>query len=332
MKVIPFWLLICSSLVLFTGGCKPAEKSPQSSGPKPARPSQFLSLDVSDSTLTDFMEEDLPLLKRHLATSAHWKLTREGETLVAVRREPMDESTPDAGKLRMTADGFYFKHQPWRRYRARLSIGGPPTPPDAAWESIRTRAIAGGRDAQLEVQPVEHPDHRSYLLLSGENQLYLEILEESMDQGRESTRRLLREINQELEQVLDRDEEDAEAPILPGLTPKESTSRDAAAVRLERVPRASGFHLFGYVNPGAEGVTYARLFDKSGTEIAPEAVQPQTSEHLGWSSDRGLRFFFNSRVQLPEGSSAPARVELWFRPGVGGEPRKLLEAKVAASG
>jgi hypothetical protein len=300
------------------------------SGPsaKSARaPAHTIPIDVSDNPLADLVPDDLPLLRRHLAVSSAWKLTREGRLQVAVRREPADESTPDAGKLRMTADGFYFKHQPWRRYRLRLALGASPAAPDAEWQAIRADARPGMRDVLLKVQPVAEPDMRSYLTVAGDNSVFLEILEESMDGGRESTRRLLRETNEELERLLELSPEDRPSPVLEGLTPTGSTSSAPPTLRVERVARASGHHVFGYVNPGAEGYIYFRAFNAAGAELEPDRVKAQTLEYTGWSSDAGTSYFFNSRLQLGERSGELSRAELWFQPEPEGPARKLLEAK-----
>ncbi|MGV3721821.1 MAG: hypothetical protein ACO1SX_12990 [Actinomycetota bacterium] len=276
------------------------------------------------------MPDDLPLLRRHLSVSSAWKLTEEDQQLVAVRRERADESTPEAGKLRMTADGFYFKHQPWRRYRVRLALGAAPAAPaapDAEWQAIRVDAKPGMRDVLLTVQPVTSPDFRSYLVVSGENSLFLEILEESMDAGRESTRRLLREANEELEKLLELNPEDKPADTLEGLTPAGSTSTAPPVLRVEKVARAAGYHVYGYVNPGSEGVTYLRAYDAAGAELDPATVRAQTLEHVGWSPNAKTKYFFNSRLPLGEASPALGRAELWFQPSPGGPARKLLEAK-----
>jgi len=327
VKVILLIALLCSTFGVALGGCGGKGKGANSSDAgAPPLPVLTAPVDVSKNPLADFVPDDLPLLKRHLATSSAWKLTRDGANLVAVRREKADETTPDAGKLRLTADGWYFKHQPWRRYRLRLALGGAPAAPDAAWQAIRVDAEPGAREAVLKVQPVTHPDFRSYLVVPGDNDLFLEVLEESMDTSRDSTRRLVRAVNEELERLLEWSQHEKPKATIPGLTPADSTTSTLPVLRVEKVAGAPGYHVYGYVNPAAEGAVYVRLFDAAGIEIQPEAVRAETWEYTGWSSDPKLRFFFNSRLQAG-GAAKPTRAELWFQPETGGSPRRLLTAK-----
>lgn len=327
MKVILLLVLLCSTFGVALGGCGGTGKkaNPPDSVVSPS-PMLTAPVDVSKNPLADFVPDDLPLLKRHLATSSAWKLTREGTNLVAVRREKADETTPDAGKLRSTADGWYFKHQPWRRYRLRLGLGSAPAPPDAAWQAIRVEAEPGAREVVIKVQPVTHPDFRSYLVVPGDNDLFLEVLEESMDTSRDTTRRLVRAVNEELEKLLEWSQHEKPTATVPGLTPADSTTAALPVLRVEKASGAPGYHVYGYANPAAEGAVYVRLFDAAGTEIQPEAVRAETWEYTGWSSDPKVGFFFNSRLQAGN-RAGPTRAELWFQPETGGTPRKLLTAK-----
>lgn len=327
MKVILLLPAVCSALWVL-GGCGAAGKAVKNSPADPPKvPAHTVPIEVSENPLADFVPDDLPLLRRHLAVSSAWRLTEEGKLLVAVRRERADDSAPEAGKLRMTVDGFYFKHQPWRRYRVRLALGGAPTALDAEWQSIRVDARPRMRDVLLTVQPVTAPDFRSYLVVPGENSLFLEILEESMDAGRDSTRRLLRETNEELRKLLDLSSEGKSTPTLEGLTPTGSTTTAQPVLRVEKAARAAGHHVFGYVNPGEEGAVYLRAFDAAGTEIEPAAVRAQTLEYIGWSPDPKTKYFFNSRFQAGAASPALSRAELWFRPTLDKPERRLLEVK-----
>jgi hypothetical protein len=86
------------------------------------------------------------------------------------------------------------------------------------------------------------------------------------------------------------------------------------------------YHLYGYVNPGQPGYVYARALDRSGTALSADAVRQQTLEYTGWWEQPGRKYFCNSQLRLPEGSPAPATVELWFHPDQGSE-RKLLETR-----
>jgi len=286
-----------------------------------------LPLDVSDPALERITAEQVEPLRRYLAASAGWRLTQIDGVPVAVRRELADETTPDAGKRRMSADGFYFKHQPWRRYRTLLRFGSAPIPVEPEWRALLTPAKVGRADALLRVQPANLPDHRSYLALSANPAVTLEIMEESMDTARETTRRLLRETNEELKKVLPGLPAIQQRGVLPGVYPAESVRYGPPVLKADSAHQPRAYHLYGYVNPGEAGYAYARALDASGAGLAPESVRAQTLEYVGWSKLRQQQFFFNSQLRLPESSPAPAKIELWFHPDTGAE-RKLLETRV----
>lgn len=320
--------LVCSLLVPALNGCL-GQKRPQAPGASPAPPaaSFTLPLDVSDPTVTQLSPGQEEPLRRYLAASAGWKLTQLGGVTVALRREPADESTPDAGKLRLSADGFYFKHQPWRRYRTVLRFGAQPLPVEPEWRAILTPATAGRQEAPLRVVPADLPDYRSYLALQGAGPVALEIMEESMDTGRDTTRRLLREVNGELKKVLAVLPELAGKGYLPSFVPPESRWSGPAVLKVESAHMPGAYHLYGYVNPGRPGYVYARALDRSGAVLSADAVRQQTLEYAGWSEQSSRKYFFNSQLRLPEGSPAPAAVELWFHPDQGAE-QKLLRIRL----
>lgn len=329
MKRIYIPALLCSLLVPTLSGCPRRDRPATRDAAVPAEGSFTLPLDVSDPTLTQISAGEAEALRRYLASSAGWKLTQLGGVTAAIRREPADESTPDAGKLRITADGFYFKHQPWRRYRTVLRFGSEALPAEPEWKAVLTPAVAGGRDAPLKVQPANLPDYRSYLVLSAPGPVALEIMEESMDTGRDMTRRLLRETNTELKKVL------ASLPVLKdrgfllGTSPQESVRTGGPVLKIESAHFPGAYHLYGYANPGEPGYTYARAVDPSGAALTPDAVRAQSLEYVGWSKQPQQQFFFNSQLRFPEGSPTPARVELWFQPEKGPE-RKLLQVNSPA--
>jgi hypothetical protein len=312
-------------------GCsRPGASDPRPGAAKsPAAAVLRQGLDISSPALTQLTEAELPVLQRYLAASAGWKLTRMGAMTVAVRREPADESTPEAGKLRMTPDGFYFKHQPWRRYRALIRFGAAPLPVEKEWEAIRTEGAAADRDLALTVVPAQLPDYRSYLVVRSAAPVAVEIMEESMDTSRDTTRRLLREVSAELAKALKGTEQIRKQGFLPGVTPKPSITAGPAVLKVEPAPAAGAWHLVGYVNPAMPGLTYARLLDASGKPLAPEVVRDQTLETTGWSTDAKRRFFFNSQVRLPAGTPTPASAQLWFQPESGAPEKKVLETRVA---
>lgn len=328
MKRIHIPVLCWSLLVPTLSGCRPpANSTPQGANPAPQDGAQTLALDVSDPALGQIAPEQAEALQRHLAASAGWRLTQLGESRVAIRRELGDESTPDAGKRRMTMDGFYFKHQPWRRYRTLLRFGEASLPVEPEWKAVLTPATAGGRDAPLKVQPADLPDYRSYLVLSAGGPVTLEIMEESMDTGREATRRLLRETNAELKQVGSQLSALQTRGLLPSVAPKDSARSGPAVLKVESAHQPRAYHVYGYVNAGEPGYTYARALDATGAALEPDAVRSQTVEYVGWSKQPQQQFFFNSQLRLAEGTTAPARLELWFHPETGPE-RKLLETPI----
>ncbi|MCC2669920.1 MAG: hypothetical protein K0Q72_2391 [Armatimonadetes bacterium] len=333
LPVLPRWVLSVLLTAALCGcpGPKAPGAAPAGAAKKPAAPVLHQGMDASSRVLAGAGEGDVATLKRYFAGSADWKLTQLGGIPVAIRREVADESTPDAGKLRMSADGFYFKHQPWRRYRTLIRFGKAPLPVDAAWQAVRTEAPASGRDLALPVAPAELPDYRSYLVVSGEAQVALEIQEESMDTTRETTRRLLREVNEELTKALSGAAQLQQRGYVPGLGSKASVTTGPAVLKAESAHTPNAFHVLGYFNPGTAGTVHARLFDAAGTPVAPDAVREQTQEQCGWSKEPKNRFFFNSQVRLPAGSALPVNVQLWFRPDNGQPERKVLEARVPAA-
>jgi hypothetical protein len=327
LKRIHIPALLCSLLVPTLSGC-PKRDRPAGPGaiPAPQEGAFTLPLDVSDLTLGQISTEQVEPLQRYLAASAGWRLTEIEGVRVAIRREPVDESAPDAGKLRMFADGFYFKHQPWRRYRTALRFGSTPLPMEPDWKAVLTTATLGRRDAMLNVKPSNLPDHRSYLSLSGNGPVTLEIMEDSMDTGRDTTRRLLQETTAELKKVTAALPAIRERGFLPATSPKESVRNGPAVLKVESAHQPGAYHLFGYVNPGGPGYTYARALDPSGAALDADTVRMQTLEYVGWSKQPTPQFFFNSPLRLAADVQV-ARVELWFHPETGAE-RKLLDAPV----
>ena len=315
----------------FWGCARPGTGAPQvDASPKPAAPMLQQVLDPSSPALRQLTEADLPVLRRYLAASAGWKLTPQGNRVVAIRREPADETTSDSGKLRITPDGWYFKHQPWRRYQTMICFGDAP-PVDEEWKPIRSEAAASSRSVTLLVAPAVLPDYRSYLVVRGKAPVSLEIKEESMDTLRDSTRRLLREVSEELAKVVAGAEQIRKQGFLPGAAPKESVTTGPAVLKVASAEAPGAFHLLGYVNPGAAGTISAQLFDSSGKPLVPELVRDQSQELTGWSTDPQRKFFFNSQVRLPAGTPAPVRAQLWFQPEGRAAAKKLLETRVGGS-
>jgi hypothetical protein len=300
---------------------------PQSAVSAPSESEITVPLDVSDPVLGQIKADQVEPLRRYLAASAGWRLTQIKGVPVAIRRELADETTPDAGKRRISPDGFYFKHQPWRRYRTLLRFGSAPLPVEPDWQAVLTPAAPGRADAFLRVHPANLPDYRSYLSLSASPAVTLEIMEESMDTGRETTRRLLRETNDELKKVLTGLPAVEKRGVLPGVYPAESVRSGSSTFKVESAHQTGAYHLYGYVNPGEAGYVYARALDSAGAVLSRVDAGLQTQEYVGWSQQPQQQFFFNSQLRLPAKSPAPARLELWFHPEQGPE-RKLLAAPV----
>lgn len=305
---------------LAPGGCRPRPAAVPAAH-TPAAPT--VSIDTGEPALYEFDPGDVPDLRRHLASSAAWKLTEQGSRLVAFRREPLEES--DGKDWRASRDGFAFRHQPWRRFRVMLGLGdGPSDQPE--WQSVLSAANPDARAVDLKYVQATPPDYRSNLLLKGENNLVLEILEESGDTSRDTTRQFLRTTDEELNKVLEDMDELEGKGYLSQTAPKSSVSRGPASVKVTDTPDPGIYQVVGYANPGTPGAVYLKAFS-GNTPLAPDDVRAQTLEYIGWSADAKTQFFFNSQLRIEGEAGAapiPVRFEVWFHPEGAAADRKLL--------
>lgn len=255
-------------------------------------------------------------LLRHLASSARWRVTREGEQRVAFRR-----AAPD-GVWRISLNGYYTDFDFDRsngsfQYRVLLGLDGPAL--DAAWERMDRRTVmaAGGGSFSLEAKanpkmPVEQ--YESYLVVTGPVAA-VEIFEQRPTTDRAMTCEALRQLALEMGE--------------PGDLAEGSLRRGEPALGLANGSQGGIYDLYGFINPGEAGYLYVKAFEVTqGTPLSARRLKEDSLEYTGWSDDPGEQFFWNAHIMIGEGDWGtfyPARFEVWFVPASGAPERKLME-------
>jgi hypothetical protein len=278
--------------------------------------------------LNEFAGPNRQLLLRHLATSAKWFVGREHGKIFAYRRYVLD------GRWQNTLHGYLSSsdlddsgEESSFQFRILLGINGPVMA--KPWQKKATFVRADAAYVQLKVQEdlQEHQGYESYLVVESKGAA-LEIFEQLPSMNRPFTPLALTQIRNEFQRVL------ASNPAKqngfdPSLMPAQSIKRGQPEMTLVNGMQPGIYQVYAYLNPGESGYVYLKVFKATGTDVISDSLlKDDSSEYVGWSSDPGEQFFYNTGILIGVDSwsdSFPARLEMWFVPDSGAPERKILQ-------
>jgi hypothetical protein len=261
------------------------------------------------------------ILRRFLEASPEWMVTREGQELVAFKREIKEGDSnelsggfsswsEDNDRHFQTRSMFRFEQSPAGAFanefnRSYLKVAGP---------------CAGKTNLNLQI---DDQGIQSYLAV-GVPGLWFEYLEQTPDENRVLTRQALADVRKLLRSLRAAQDDIQKYGFTPVLIPASSTKTGQPS--LEVTPSGK---MIAWVNPGKEGFSYLKAFDtKTGNQLSIEQLYLGLREYIGWSSDKKRLFHAEGLVFGKEGEKRKVmevRFELWLSPIDGGPDEKLLE-------
>lgn len=292
--------------------------------------------------INSFTGEKKQLLIRQLSSSAEWHVMRwEDDKLVAIHRQKIDQNFQPISRI----GGFIRNFPNFNPKEARILLQLDPIKPTnmTPWYKGWYRVGTDG-DRAVQVQPyypyskdkdiksyqenLEDFGLESYVVLKSRNQeLGLEVFEESLDPKRTFTRSTIEQVSNTLKRLA----QSKIAPVRgfdPGLLPSGSML-NSQEPRLEISGDFGLYRAAGYVNPGEKGYIYLVAYEFSSGELA-SAREPKKGEYVGWSDNPLEKFFFCAEVHPSTGEDEEflAEFQVWFHPSSGGAER-LLVSKTA---
>ena len=260
------------------------------------------------------------ILLRHLQASPEWKVFDQGGETVCYRRKLED------GRWQVSLNGFRSSSSPqWQeRYLFRFSknAGGPFT---KFHYFTKVGPMAGEVHLKLESsdQGIE-----SYLAV-GERRLWFEFFEQTPNETRARTREALIWLQNLADKIKAAEAEIKKVGYAAKLMPAGVVTKGKPSIEIRDGSQGGIYDVFAWVNPGADGMVYLKVFDvKTNDRLSGPRIKQNSNEGIGWSGSKDELFGYNAQVTVYEGDwdhSYDARFELWFKDRQTGNERKLIE-------
>lgn len=277
-------------------------------------------LDLSDDTLSRFNEETLPILLRYLAGNPRWEIREERGLTYAVRLKEVD------GEFKTTLNGFYSERINRETHQTRILIAFEDEHGFGREHGNVTRAEPGPNDVPITIEG-DHagtPGNSSYLIVQG-NGLTIEIYDQCPEPERTFTQSAYNEVSEELAAVLEHADSIARTGVLPVTDYYPLPLPTEETFDVEDGMQPGIYRVHAAVNTTAPGVTYLKVFDTTtGARLSEQRLTPRSSRRIGWTSEEGVFFAYQSQVTVYEGDwdhQYEARFELWLREEDGTETK-----------
>jgi hypothetical protein len=266
--------------------------------------------------------ENAQLLKRHLTTSCKWRVSDEGDKVVAFRRYVDEAGNWTTGFNSYWDEQMPKKNKQW--VQCRTSIGLEKSPFSIFTKAQEFESKPGKVELKLERFQGYTSTFRDRFGSS-----YVEIFEQSPHMDRRFTQQELKLVKSELDGL----SESATARrngFDPNLMPEFSVRHGSPQLKVREANMAEHFNVDAFINPGEEGECYLKVFEASkNLRLTESRIKRDSLEYVGWSGDPNEEFFFNCLIPIYEVDAAKdfaARFEIWFVPKDKTKPeRKLYE-------
>jgi hypothetical protein len=277
------------------------------------------------------------VLERYLAASAGWHVRlwkgnrvayqrkrTEGEWSSSMnmffldnpKRIPRETYTAVVHDLQYSIVLHLEKEQPTKRFL------------DIFWGDPVDEGRAGseGIDLWLTMPNFNRVKFESCLWVRGKG-VGLEIFEQHPSKERKYTKKFLKDVCSELEELQDL-QDDAN---VNGLLPMGSLKKGkASTLEIEDGVQKGIYEATGYVNPGKQGMIYLKVYDEATGKRLSKKETSEKVEYPGWSGDPGEKYYYRFGFFIGEGGWSkpyPARFELWFKPQDGSPEKKLYNVE-----
>ncbi len=289
---------------------------------------------LADPLLSTLDDRQLALIERHLRSSPRWEVRMDRGHVYAQRRQAHGGACGDCGLpggFRTSWGGIYgdYPGQVLQATRVRLGLRGEP--PEVRVAPLTIAKAGSGKRAIRATSPNPstegapgHPEHTSWLRVTGVEGVYLEIMEQARAPDRRFTRSSLAQVHGELERVLQNAEVLEREGYVPSLWPEgASPPTGEPQVVLHPGAQPGMYAVTAWVNPREEGRAYVRVFhDGTGQALSEARITERTTELIGWSEEGEVLFPYQTDLVVDEGDpNVPfgARFELRFVNGRGEE-------------
>jgi len=283
---------------------------------------QNTSVKAESPSLVQLREDAPEILRRYLATSPAWRVFREKGSLYATRR------------WMIGSDWRYNMHGYYSRFDLGFSLNG--NIPD--FQTRLTIGFSGKPWARLSGESTRMENGQvKNLLISGnnrvlsshcvisENELVIEVFEQSEAKERRLTKASLLHIEEELKPLTAAPEFSTVQSILP----PGSVRYGQPTIELHKSFQPGIYDSEIWANPGEPGMIYLKAYEVTHeTSLSAASLKKYSNEWIGWSDDASQLFFSNTHFTIYEGDWGKpyaARFEVWFVPDSGGAERKLIE-------
>jgi len=285
------------------------------------------TVNVNIKALNEFSGPNRQILLRHLATSAKWRLTQDGDQLVAYRRFVQN------GRWSSTLNGYYHNdpfpvpdNNAINQWRIAISPDGPVDYPFSNKEVKYRGVLVHENSGTTKLNVVRRNEKNQSTLIVTSPGGSTEIMAESAQSPYPFTAAALSAVEKELDAVL-KSSAARNSGFDKQLMPSESVRIGRPELQLAHENMAEDYNIYAYVNPGEPGYVYAKVFSAlNNIQLSADDVQRSSIEYTGWSKNPKETFFYNTLVDIYEAEDKrfPARFELWFKPNSGGRERKLI--------
>lgn len=274
-----------------------------------------VSCDISSLCAIHKCNRDL--LERHLRTSPCWRVFTERGSRYATRRWAR------SGHWQYSMHGWYssFFSGDGLPYQSRTTIGLSGLP---WWRGDEhTNWVENGKVGPL-VLGDSNQMKSSHLVIENED-IVLELCEESHGENRPMTKASLRFLDDEFKALAQAGTWDMAAKRLPDSAVKTGEP----SLTLVNSMQGGIYDCYLWINPGESGMVYLKAFEVTkGTQLSADRLKERSNEWVGWSENPKELFFSNTHFTIYEGDwdqMYAARFEVWFVPDSGAPEKKLLE-------
>ncbi len=279
-----------------------------------------ISCDMS-SLVTAYLNNSENLL-RYLAAHPAWRLYTRHGTLFATRRWVVDGIWQTTLHANYTSSGLKrWQSGPDKQFQTRTTISFSA---DSSFGNVGVTLLRCGQkqDVILRQERRQFAQYGSYVSIK-ENNLLVEIMEQSSAKQRRITEASLSYLNQEFKRFLTLSDWEQIKSMLP------ASSISMGPPSLDISGSNGIYDVYIRANPGERGMVYLKAFEVTkNTPLSEDDLKQDSSEWIGWSDNNQEQFLSNSHIMIYEGDWEQyyaARFEVWFAPASGGPERKLLE-------
>jgi hypothetical protein len=272
--------------------------------------------------LNEFAGPNRAALIDALAADPAWFVTEERGHPYAYRRMVV------GGRLQNSLNGFYSSSSVAPdsdvRFQVRVVIGfdGPVFDDPFRRRGIVTVAKPATNPIPLRVVADRNGQGLESYVIVQRDFAALEVFEQSEHRARPATQLAIDEVRRVLQTALSTITNSGGSPFRP-------VGAGGPSIEVANGMQGGIYHVRALANPGERGVSHLKVFEATqNTPLSVARLGPRSRARIGWSSNPGELFLYQSEITVYEGDWGnyyPARFELWFTPDSGGVPRKLIE-------